>query len=122
MSDYRVLPGANQALLDLVRMTPQPRSAGVQFTRRTNSASGVLYQEAPYIELQWAYFETPTEYNTLLTQFGLDSIDWATVTIYAPNERYAYTRYQGMAILPPASQNNFFIRDVTILVRDLQAL
>lgn len=120
---YKVKTGYGQALVDLVAMNPQPHSRGIQFTRTTFSADGSAHNEAPYIILEWDVIESPTAYTTLLTQFGLSAGTYsANVTVYIPNNVYTATRYNGIAILPPASHDNFFIRNVQMVIKDLSAL
>lgn len=123
MSSYKVKTGHNQALVDLVLLSPQPASEGLKFARTTYAASGGVYPEAPYIELIWALLPTPALYTTLLTQFGLSgSTAFANVTVYIPNAAYSYARYNGVAVRPPTGRRGFFLRDVTIVVKDLAAL
>lgn len=125
MSTYRVLPAHGQALVDLVVIDPQPRSIGVQATRRTYSASGLVYDEAPYVILEWSVIESATDYTALLAQFDLDTLLSANVTIYARNSQFAFTRYNGRAVRPDPGQSvdwQYFARDVRIVIRDLVAL
>lgn len=122
MSDYRVKEGLNQALVDLVAIDPQPRSAGVQATRRTYAADGTVHDEGLFVELVYDVLEDATALDDLLDQFGLDAATTANVTIYAPNQLHVYTRYNGLAVRPETRRNNYFLRDVTIVVRDLAAL
>lgn len=120
---YKVLAGHGQALVDLVAMNPQPRSRGLQFTRTTHAADGSAHNEAAFIVLEWDMIEDATAYTTLLTQFGLAAGTYsANVTVYVPSNVYAATRYNGIAVLPPANHDNYFIRNVQIVVRDLAAL
>lgn len=120
---YKVKTGHNQALLDLVAMNPQPHSRGVQFARTTYAVSGQAFNEAAYVILEWDMIESPTAYTTLLTQFGLSAgVYSANVTVYVPNNVYTATRYNGVAVLPAAGHDNFFIRNVQIVVKDLAAL
>lgn len=123
MSTYKVKTGHGQALVDLVAMNPQPHSRGVQFTRTTFSADGSAHNEGAYVVLEWDMIEDATAYTTLLTQFGLAAgTPSANVTVYVPNNVYSYTRYNGIAVLPPASHDNYFIRNVQIVVKELTAL
>lgn len=123
MSNYKVKTGHSQALVDLVAMNPQPHSRGVQFGRTTFSADGSAHNEAPYVILEWDMIEDATAYTTLLTQFGLSASTYsANVTVYVPNNVFTYTRYNGIAVLPPASHDNYFIRNVQIAIKDLAAL
>lgn len=123
MATYKVGEGHDVALIDLVDIAPQPRSDGLKFGRVTPSAAGTVVREAPYIELVWSMIETPAEYQALLAQFGLDALTSANVTLYALNDMFSPTRYNGRAVRPilgaQGAQRDFFIRDVTILVRDL---
>ena len=123
MSTYKVKTGHNQALIDLVLVSPQPASEGLKFARTTYAASGGVYPEAPYIELVWAILPTPTLYAALLTQFGLSaSTAFANVTVYIPNAVYTYTRYNGVAVRPEARRRGFFLREITIVIKELAAL
>lgn len=122
MSDYRIKEGHGQALIDLVAISPQPRSAGVQATRRTYAADGTIHDEGLHVQLVYDVLETATALDDLLDQFGLDVATTANVTIYAPNQLHVYTRYNGLAVRPEVSRNNYWLRDVTIVVRDLTAL
>jgi len=89
----------------------------------TPSADGTITREAPYIELVWSVIESPSDYQTLLALFGLDSLTSANVTLYALNDQFQATRYNGRAVRPiigaSAAQRDFFIRNVVILVKDL---
>lgn len=123
MSSYKVKTGHNQILADLVAVEPQPHSPGVQFGRTTFAASGAAFNEAPYILLEWAVIGDPTTYTTMLTQFGLAAgTPSANVTVYVPNNVYTYTRYNGTAVLPAASHDNYFARNVRLMIKDLLAL
>ena len=126
MSSYSVKTGHDAALLDLVSMTPQPRSTGVQVARRGYAASGAVIEEGNYIILQWSVINSVTDWNTLLSQFGLGSALYAEVTVYAPNHLFSYTRYNGTAIRPQigvdVQRTNFFIRNVCMVIRDMVSL
>lgn len=122
MSTYKVKPNHNQALIDLVAIDPQPASPGVKATRRTYSADGAVHDEALYIQLEWSVLEDATALDDLLTQFGLDVATTANVTIYCPNQLHVYTRYNGVAQRMEVSRQSYFLRDVTIIVKGLEAL
>lgn len=123
MSDYRAATGSGVALGSLTVLDPQPRSIGLQYTRVTTASGGAVIKEGPYIELIWSVFESASEYQSILTVFGLNSAQYATVTIYALNELLSLTRFNGVAVRPTlgqqGAQTNYFLRDVTILVKDL---
>ena len=126
MSTYRVKVGHGEALVDLVVLDPQPHTTGVQATRRTHAASGLVYDEGLYCRFEYDYTDSPTTYLALLTAFGLASASQANVTIYARNQRYAWQRYSGLAILPETGRDvtwtNYFARGISIIVKNLEAL
>lgn len=125
-SNYRAAPGHGIALLSLVLIDPQPASAGFKVTERSYGLSGAVYQQAPYIELVWSMIETPTQYASILSQFGLTSVLYANVTVYIPNAAYTYARYNGIAVKPEigkdGARSNYFLRDFVILIKDLNPL
>lgn len=125
-SDYRVATGHGVALLSLAAVAPQPASSGFKHTERSYGLSGAVYEQAPYIELVWTMLETPTQYTTLLGQFGLTSVLYADVTVYIPNADYAYTRYNAVAVKPQigadGQRENYFLRNFVIVLKNLVAL
>jgi hypothetical protein len=126
MSTYRVKVGHGEALVDLVVLSPQPASIGVQSTRRTHAASGLVYDEALFVRLEWNVLNDATGYQAILTAFGLASASQANVTIYARNQRYAFARYNGVAVLPEVGRDvtwdRSFPRGIAVIVKNLEAL
>lgn len=124
MADYRIATGHNVALEELDPITPEPGSEGVRPARRTYAADGSVHEENLYIELVWDHVASASEYQSLLTQFGLASADVAAVTLYAPGQDYQMQRFNGEAVRPEVGRDvrrrGYFIRDVTILVRQLE--
>jgi hypothetical protein len=121
-SNYKIATGSSVALVSLALMTPQPRSAGVQYARSTVSADGALHHEGAHIALIWDVLEEYTDLATLLTQFGLGSATSATVTVYCPSDLQVYTRYNGLAIRGEMGRESYFLRGIQIVIRDLVAL
>jgi len=125
---YLVATGHGVALVSLVAMNPQPRTdVPVRPVVRNESASGLIHDLGKFIELQWSMIETPTQLTTLLAQFGLSATTTTNaVTIYVPNEVYAFTRYNGLARFPlqgvDIHRSDYFIRDLKIVVNKLEAL
>lgn len=121
---YKVATGSDVALGSLVDMSPQPRSTGIQYTRRTYAADGSVYEEGAYVELAWDYFDDAAAYVALLTQFGLDDSLTNAVTVYIRNDQWAWVRMNGTAVRPEMGRevrwDKFFPRDITILVKDLE--
>lgn len=126
MSDYRVKTGHDEDLVDLVRLQPQPTSTGVQVTRRVASGDGTIHDQGLYLELIWPMRESESDYLALLTAFGLHNQATAAVTVHARDQRWQYRRYNGLAVLPEmgagARWANYFPRNITILIRNLEPL
>lgn len=123
-SGYKIKDGFDEALIDLVLLSPQPRSTGVQVARRTFAAGGAVVEEGKYIELIWDLVGDISAYQSLLTQFGLGAGALINeITLYVPEYNFAYNRYNGVAVRPEigrdVARSNYFIRNITILVRDL---
>lgn len=120
---YLVKPGGDQPLIDLLPIVPSPRSAGLQYTRRSFSAAGGQILEGPHVILEWDVIESQAAYEDLLEQFDLDAGPSEAVTITLPGELYADVRFNGIALRPVAAETvtreNYFIRDVKIIIRDL---
>ena len=125
-SDYRASGGHGVALVSLTVLNPQPASIGFRNTERSYGLSGAVYEQAPYIELNWSMVEDATQYGNILSAFGLTSVLYANVTVYIPNANYAYARYNAVSVRPMIGQDggrsNFFLRDFTILLKNLVAL
>lgn len=120
---YKVLVGADQPLIDLVTIVPQPRSDGLRYGRVSHTGAGGMILENPHVVLVWDVIEDATDYDALLTQFGLDGATTEDVTITLPNQLFAETRYNGKAVRPVAGETvkreGYFIRDVQIIVKNL---
>lgn len=123
MTTYRVADGHDVALVNLNVLDPQPRSEGIKPTRRTFGGDGTPYDEGKYVELLYSVAASVTEYQAILTAFGVKNAGSNEVTVYVRDETFAWTRQNGLAIRPEPGQDvrwsNYFPRDVVILVRDL---
>lgn len=128
---YRVGIGHNIALVSLTVLSPQPRSDGVKFTRQDFAGDGTVIQQGLYVEFVWGIIRNTAAYHealsttSILARFGLDDDTSADVTIYARDNRLAWKRYNGKAILPePGAQLDYrsFPRNIHILIRGLVAL
>ena len=123
-SDYRVADGFDVALVSLTVLNPQPKSNGVQFTSRSFAADGTPTNQGPFIELVWTALSN-ANYDTIMTAFGLTSAYHNDVTIYARDENWDYSRFNGKAIKPNIGEDrdwDIFPRDMRILIRNLEAL
>ncbi len=109
----------------LTTLVPQPRSVGVQTTRRSYAADGTIFEEGDHVELIFNLLETDASYSTLLGYFGLVDALVSEVTIRAPSQFFTDTLYQGVAVRPQhgkEASRDYFPRNVTILVRNLEQL
>lgn len=122
MTNYAVKPGHDQALIDLVNMTPQPASNGVEYIVRDLGVDGSVGEQGLFIELRWTVLSV-TRYMTLLGQFGLSGVNTADVTVYVPGPDYSFVRYNGLAVRPEKGRDiqrqGHFLHDIHILVKFL---
>lgn len=122
---YKIGIDHDQTLGSLTTFPIQPRCEGLQYTRETFLASGI-YREGPFFYLLWNVLGTPTRYQAVLALCGLSSLDSCEVTILGPDRDYNFVRYNATVVRPIVGQgvarNNYKIRDVAILFRDLEAL
>lgn len=120
---YVSAAGWDQAEEELDLISPQPRSIGIQAARRTYGADGSVYDEAPYIVLEWDVLPTPASYQALLTLFGLSTDLFRQVTVNVPSERLVWRRYNGIAQMPAIGREltraRFFIRRVQLTLTGL---
>lgn len=120
---YKIAQGHDRPSNDLVPLDPQPRSQGVRAMRRTYAASGAVIEEGKYAELEFDAIDEET-YANILMQFGLTGALTAPVTVTLPEIYYAWNRFSGTAIRPAlgddVSRQNFFVRRVRLLIRDLR--
>jgi hypothetical protein len=124
MTTYKVADGWNVALISLNELTPQPSSTGIQPTRRIHTASGDVYDDGEYVVFNYNVLESAAQYLTVLTAFGLNNALTNQVTVYVRDDTWAWTRKNGVAVRPEmgkeARWSNFFARNITILIRDLE--
>lgn len=123
MTTYRVATGSNVALVSLTTLDPQPRSEGIKPTRRFPSASGAVYDESRYVELEYNIVGSAASYVAILTLFGVNSALFANVTVYVRDEVFAWVRMNGIAVRPEPGRDvrwsAAFPRQVVILIKDL---
>lgn len=123
MTTYRVADGHDVVLESLNVLSPQPRSEGIKPTRRTFGGDGTPYDEGKYVELLYSMVSSASDYQSILSSFGIQNAGSNEVTVYVRDETFAWTRQNGLAIRPQPGEdvrwNQYFPRDVVILVRDL---
>lgn len=122
-SDYRIAAGHDVVLGSLTVLSPQPRGLPVRPTQRTYGLSRTAYDNAPYCEWVFDYFESVTTYGAMLTAVGLGSLNVADVTIYTRGPRLTYIRYNATVTLPEMGQegdwSNYYLRNVVFRFTNL---
>lgn len=125
-SDYRVATGHDVALVSLNVINPQPAGGGVMVVQRNIGADGTVHEIGKWARLEWNVLDSATEYLAVLTAFGLHNALTASVTVYIRNEFFAYARYNATATRPQMQSQvrweNFFPRDISIILKELEAL
>lgn len=123
---YKVADGHDVALESLNDIDPQPRSMGIQTTRRTFAGDGTVHDDGHYVILEWTTIASASEYQSLLSSFGIQTSTTNDVTVYIRDETFAWVRMNGTAVRPEPGQGvrwkDYFPRDVQILVRDLESI
>lgn len=122
MPEYMVKVGHDQPLVDLVVV--KARSAGIEYTRRVDAISGKIYEDAPFVELEITALQDAAMYLAELTKFGLNDADEENVTVYVRDDRWQWTRKNGIAKKPrmrkDATWTESFPRRIVILITDLE--
>jgi hypothetical protein len=122
---HKVKPGTDQALIDLVTITPQPASNGVEYTVRDDAIDGSVTEQGPHVVHRFDVMEEDADYLTLLTLYGLNTATTALVTVLAESELYVATRYNGLAVRPEKGRDvqrrNTFVGGVEIIIKNLTA-
>jgi hypothetical protein len=123
---YRVKDTHDQTLTENEDVVPQPRTTGVKVTRRTHSVSGGLKDEFLYCEMLFSSLESVTQYQAVLTQFGVLNAMTNEVTIMCRSQTLQWKRYNGTAVRPAmgvdVQRSRYYPRDVVMLVRDLELI
>ena len=124
MSTYRVKTGTDEALVDLVDVVPQPKSIGIQQTRRTYGGDGTPRTVGPYVELEFNFLPGVAEYQAVLTQFGIQVSLMASVTVYVRDCSWNWVRMNGEAVQPDPGKDmtwdRYFPRRIKILIKNLE--
>ena len=122
MTTYRVADGHDVVLGSLTVLDPQPRTDGIQSTRRTFSGNGTPNDEGQFVVFDYSVVPSASDYQSILSDFGIQSATSNDVTVYVRDETFAWVRKNGKAIRPQPRVDvrwDFFPRNVQILVRDL---
>lgn len=124
---YQIADNYNNAA-GLVDISPQPASPGILYPREVVAVSGVVYDDgAPYTMFVYKGVMSNTQYNSLLTQFGLTSARTNEVTVrLLLDDRITYANYNAIVVKPrngvDAKYRNGFWHDVTFRVKQLEAV
>ena len=120
MSEYAIKLGWNQTLTTADRLSLQPYSPGIKASRRTLMGDGSILDQGLYAEWIYTVIESSAQLLEVLTPMGLQSAKSNRVTVYTRDDLYVYHTYNGVAQRPPAAWENYFARDVTILICNLR--
>lgn len=120
---YLIGIGHDVVLEDLDPIVPQPATPGMLFGRRSYAASGIVIDEMPYVPFEFSTIKSATQYQSILTQFGLMTALTAEVTVYVQDRNYDWVLRNGLAVAPEigtdGQRSQYFLRDFTILVKNL---
>lgn len=116
MPNFGIAIGHDAEIGDIDDFVPyQPLTPGLQWTRSTPTADGVI-KEAPFIRFMFEIL-SETQYQAMLTQAGVYSFDTRDVTLYAQDENYEWKLLRGIAIKPlNEGRRGFHLRNVPLLV------
>jgi hypothetical protein len=124
MTQYLVGVGTDLVTGSLNIISPQPRTKGLEYKRWVEAMDGTRYATGPYIEFEWDLLQGATEYQALLTSFGINVSTSANVSIYARDSTYTWRYYNGKAMQPRVGHEvtwiRYFPRRITILVKNLE--
>ena len=128
MPEFLYASGHGVALESLIPFDPQPMSPGMQTVQRNQSASGLVHEIGLWIPLVWGVFEAEEDYQTILTNAGINVLGTYTNqgTIYVPNFQWVWGRYNCTFVRPQVGQNirwdNFSLGGATLICKNLEAL
>lgn len=123
MTQYLVGVGTDLVTGSLNIIAPQPRTRGLQYKRWVEAVDGTRYATGPFINFMWDLTQGATDYLALLTSFGINASNQASVSIFARDDVYVWRYYNGVAMRPrvghEVSWDRYFPRRITILVKEL---
>lgn len=108
MSEFMILPGHGQALLDLIAIDPQPQGDPVAPVQRSYGVSGQVVQQGSFCVWRYAVLESEEQGQSVLAQIGLFDPDTdeilltCPVTIYTLTEYFGFRRFNATANYPEA--------------------
>ncbi len=123
---YSIAAGHSVPLLNLIPLNPQPQGDPVTPVVRTYGASGVVHERGQFCELHWNVLDSPADVQSLLQQLGLEAAFTASVTMTLRDHAFTFRRYNCTAVRPEPGRdlrwNQYFPRDFTLLLKDLEQL
>lgn len=124
--EYMIGIGHDLDIDDLSPIVPQLHSPGVMYTRRLPSGNDGVFDEGPFVPLEWNVLQGSALYQSLLSQFGLDAAKMVAVTIVARDEVWNWARFNGYAVQPLPGEDivwdRFYPQGVAILVVELELI
>lgn len=116
MPNFGIAIGWNADAGDVEDFVPyQPLTPGLQYTRRTPTAAS-HEDEAPFIRFVFGVM-SEAEYQAMLTQAGVSTLDEVEVTIRAQDENYTWDYFNGRAVKPRnEGRKGFHLTNVPLLI------
>lgn len=124
---YKIAPVHDEALVNLVTITPQPKAQPATPLQRDFGASPSFHEQGLHVCLEWDYIFSEEEYEDLLeTYFEFDDQPVTPVTILCRDAYFTMRRYNGYALFPQMGVDvkweNTFISSLKIYIVDLEDL
>lgn len=122
---YMIADGHDVPPESMSPFDPQPRTEGMQYTRRQYAASGIVVDEAPFVEFLWSMFETGAQYRATLTQAGVLVARTALVSLYLEDDTFDGIVRNATIVRPfigsDGKRTNYWLADFVLLAKNLQA-
>src|SRR5688572_398219 len=121
MPNFGIGIGHNLAPEDVEDFVPyQPLTEGLQYTRRSKTAGGHK-EEGAFIRFMFGLL-TEVQFQAMLTQAGVLTLEVCEVTIYAQNKNYDWVYWNGTAVKPELKgRKGFHLNNVPLLITDIHA-
>jgi hypothetical protein len=123
LATFKIGIGHDLLEADLDNFVPyQPKTPGLQWTRRSDAADLSVHEEGPFIRFTWGLMDE-TQYQALIAQCGLLTLKTRLVTIYAQDDNYVWQRFNAIAVKPLSiTRRGYWLYDVPLLAKQLESL
>jgi len=121
---YAVGDGHDLAAAALTRLDPQPRCLGILVTRRNHSANQNFQDDAKHAYLEYDALEDATQYQEVLTQYGIKDQLENEVTVTLRDQDQEWKRWNATAVQPQfggedGQWRNYFPRNIKVLLKNM---